>query len=108
MPRTYPSPPHLSGPEPEQVNDAFASNWTAPLGLLLGAVERELTTAVVQGQCRRCANPAAAAGAAPPNRISRGQRPGGHPPVRGAAPCHSAGRGRAWMLAANGMTSRPA
>ena len=32
MPRIYLSPPHMSGHELELVNDAFASNWIAPLG----------------------------------------------------------------------------
>jgi pyridoxal phosphate-dependent aminotransferase EpsN len=30
--RIYLSPPHMSGHELELVNDAFASNWIAPLG----------------------------------------------------------------------------
>jgi pyridoxal phosphate-dependent aminotransferase EpsN len=32
MPRIYLSPPHMSGFELELVNDAFATNWIAPLG----------------------------------------------------------------------------
>ena len=32
MTRMYLSPPHMSGHELELVNDAFASNWIAPLG----------------------------------------------------------------------------
>ena len=30
--RIYLSPPHMSGDEITRVNEAFASNWIAPLG----------------------------------------------------------------------------
>jgi len=46
MPRIYLSPPHMSGHERELVNDAFASNWIAPLGPHVDAFERELAAAV--------------------------------------------------------------
>ena len=46
MPRIYLSPPHMSGRELELVNDAFASNWIAPLGPHVDALERELAAAV--------------------------------------------------------------
>jgi dTDP-4-amino-4,6-dideoxygalactose transaminase len=46
MPRSYLSPPHLSGPEPEQVSDAFAPSWLAPLGPRADAFEREFAAEV--------------------------------------------------------------
>ena len=46
MPRIYLSPPHMSGHELELVNDAFASNWIAPLGPHVDAFEREFAAAV--------------------------------------------------------------
>ena len=46
MPRVYLSPPHMSGHELELVNDAFASNWIAPLGPHVDAFEREFAAAV--------------------------------------------------------------
>ena len=42
MTRMYLSPPHMSGHELELVNDAFASNWIAPLGPHVDAFEREM------------------------------------------------------------------
>jgi hypothetical protein len=41
LPRIYLSPPHMSGEELELVQDAFASNWIAPLGPHVDAFERE-------------------------------------------------------------------
>jgi len=37
------SPPHMSGKEQQYVNDAFASNWVAPLGPMVDAFEEELS-----------------------------------------------------------------
>lgn len=39
--RLYLSPPHMSGGEQEFVEDAFATNWIAPLGPHVDAFERE-------------------------------------------------------------------
>jgi len=36
------SPPHLSGRELELIQEAFASNWIAPLGPMVDAFEREM------------------------------------------------------------------
>ncbi len=41
MNRVYLSPPHLFGREKELVDDAFASNWVAPLGPHVDAFEAE-------------------------------------------------------------------
>jgi dTDP-4-amino-4,6-dideoxygalactose transaminase len=41
--RLYLSPPHLSGREAAFVNEAFASNWIAPLGPQVDAFEREFS-----------------------------------------------------------------
>lgn len=46
MSRLYLSPPHLSGRELELAQDAFASNWIAPLGPHVEAFEREFAAAV--------------------------------------------------------------
>lgn len=46
MARIYLSPPHLSGHELELVQDAFASNWIAPLGPHVDAFEREMAAQV--------------------------------------------------------------
>ena len=40
--RIYLSPPHMSGDEITRVNEAFASNWIAPLGPHVEAFEREI------------------------------------------------------------------
>jgi pyridoxal phosphate-dependent aminotransferase EpsN len=40
--RLYLSPPHMSGKELEFVNEAFASNWVAPIGPMVDAFEKEL------------------------------------------------------------------
>jgi dTDP-4-amino-4,6-dideoxygalactose transaminase len=45
-PRIYLSPPHLSGRELQLVQEAFASNWIAPLGPQVDAFEREFAEAV--------------------------------------------------------------
>jgi dTDP-4-amino-4,6-dideoxygalactose transaminase len=42
LPRIYLSPPHMSGEELQLVEDAFASNWIAPLGPHVNAFEREM------------------------------------------------------------------
>lgn len=42
MPRIYLSPPHMSGEELGLLEDAFASNWIAPLGPQVDAFEQEL------------------------------------------------------------------
>ena len=42
--RIYLSPPHLSGLEQQYVNDAFATNWIAPLGPHVDAFEAEFCT----------------------------------------------------------------
>ncbi len=47
--RIYLSSPHMSGQELEYVQDAFASNWIAPLGPHVDAFERELAAAVEAG-----------------------------------------------------------
>ena len=41
MQRIYLSPPHLSGLEQQYVDDAFATNWIAPLGPHVDAFEAE-------------------------------------------------------------------
>lgn len=46
MARIYLSPPHMSGRELELVQDAFASNWIAPLGPHVDAFEREFAAVV--------------------------------------------------------------
>jgi pyridoxal phosphate-dependent aminotransferase EpsN len=46
MDRIYLSPPHMGGAELGLVQDAFASNWIAPLGPNVDAFEREFGTAV--------------------------------------------------------------
>jgi dTDP-4-amino-4,6-dideoxygalactose transaminase len=42
LPRIYLSPPHMSGEELRFVNEAFASNWIAPLGPHVDGFEKEL------------------------------------------------------------------
>lgn len=49
MSRVYLSPPHLSGHERAFVEEAFASNWIAPLGPQVDAFERELAAACEVG-----------------------------------------------------------
>lgn len=44
--RIYLSPPHMSGEELGMVQDAFASNWIAPLGPHVEAFEKELAAYV--------------------------------------------------------------
>ncbi len=46
MARIYLSPPHLSGEERTLVEEAFTSNWVAPLGPHVDAFERELCARV--------------------------------------------------------------
>jgi len=41
-PRLYLSPPHLSGREQQIVSQAFASNWIAPVGPDIDALERQM------------------------------------------------------------------
>lgn len=45
-PRIYLSPPHMSGRELDLVEQAFASNWIAPLGPQVDAFEREFCRTV--------------------------------------------------------------
>ncbi len=45
-PRIYLSPPHMSGREQIYVNEAFATNWVAPVGPHVDAFEREFAAAV--------------------------------------------------------------
>lgn len=45
-PRIYLSPPHMSGSEFELLQEAFASNWIAPLGPQVDAFEREFAEVV--------------------------------------------------------------
>ena len=40
--RIYLSPPHMSGDEIARINEAFATNWIAPLGPHVEAFEREM------------------------------------------------------------------
>jgi pyridoxal phosphate-dependent aminotransferase EpsN len=49
MTRIYLSPPHLGTSELEFVQDAFASNWIAPLGPHVDAFEREVAAFVGTG-----------------------------------------------------------
>jgi len=51
MSRLYLSPPHLSGAELEQVQEAFASNWVAPLGPKVEAFERAFSEICGQAHC---------------------------------------------------------
>lgn len=44
--RIYLSSPHMSGKETEYVNEAFASNWIAPLGPQVDAFEQEFAVGV--------------------------------------------------------------
>lgn len=47
--RIFLSPPHMSGEEQKFIDEAFASNWIAPLGPNVDAFEQELATAVKIG-----------------------------------------------------------
>lgn len=49
QPRIYLSPPHMSGLEQEYVQDAFATNWIAPLGPHVDAFEQEFAALVGTG-----------------------------------------------------------
>jgi len=49
MKRVYLSSPHMSGRELELVREAFASNWIAPLGPMVDALEREVAAYVGVG-----------------------------------------------------------
>jgi len=44
--RIFLSPPHMSGQEQEFIDEAFASNWIAPLGPQVEAFEREFSQTV--------------------------------------------------------------
>lgn len=48
-PRIYLSPPHMGGQERGFLDEAFASNWIAPLGPQVDAFERELAERVGAG-----------------------------------------------------------
>jgi dTDP-4-amino-4,6-dideoxygalactose transaminase len=52
LPRIYLSPPHLGSEELRLVQEAFTSNWIAPLGPHVDAFEREFATAT---GCRHAA-----------------------------------------------------
>jgi pyridoxal phosphate-dependent aminotransferase EpsN len=45
-PRIYLSPPHMSGHELPYINEAFATNWVAPVGPHVDAFEREFAEMV--------------------------------------------------------------
>jgi dTDP-4-amino-4,6-dideoxygalactose transaminase len=49
--RIYLSPPHLGGAELGYVQDAFASNWIAPVGPYLDLFEKKLANYVGVGHC---------------------------------------------------------
>jgi len=42
LPRIYLSPPHLGNKEQQYVQEAFTTNWIAPLGPNVEAFEREM------------------------------------------------------------------
>ncbi|MGG3449096.1 DegT/DnrJ/EryC1/StrS family aminotransferase [Domibacillus aminovorans] len=44
QPRIYLSSPHMSGKEQSYINDAFETNWIAPLGPNVDGFEREIAT----------------------------------------------------------------
>ena len=46
LPRVFLSPPHMSGEERWYVDEAFATNWVAPVGPNIDAFERELAACV--------------------------------------------------------------
>jgi dTDP-4-amino-4,6-dideoxygalactose transaminase len=50
MSRIYLSPPHMSGREQQYVQEAFDSNWIAPLGPHVDAFEHEFAQTVGAGQ----------------------------------------------------------
>lgn len=60
MSRLYLSPPHLSGAELEQVQEAFASNWVAPLGPKVEALERAFSETCGLAHCAATASGTAA------------------------------------------------
>jgi dTDP-4-amino-4,6-dideoxygalactose transaminase len=49
FPRIYLSPPHMSGREMEFIQEAFESNWIAPLGPHVDAFEREFAQVISGG-----------------------------------------------------------
>lgn len=56
----YLSPPHMSGYEQQYVNEAFATNWIAPLGPNVDAFEREMAEYLnVAGTAAVCSGTAA-------------------------------------------------
>ena len=52
FPRIYLSPPHMSGREMEFIRDAFETNWIAPLGPHVDALEEEFVQAISQDGAR--------------------------------------------------------
>jgi pyridoxal phosphate-dependent aminotransferase EpsN len=44
--RIFLSPPHMSGEEQKYINEAFSSNWIAPLGPNVDAFEKEIASSV--------------------------------------------------------------
>ena len=59
-PRLFLSPPHMGGREPEFVQQAFASNYIAPLGPMVDAFEREFAAYVGLPHCLALASGTAA------------------------------------------------
>ncbi|NCD23695.1 MAG: DegT/DnrJ/EryC1/StrS aminotransferase family protein, partial [Spartobacteria bacterium] len=59
-PRLFLSPPHMGGHEPEFVQQAFASNYIAPLGPMVDAFEREFAAVVGLPHCLALASGTAA------------------------------------------------
>ena len=59
-PRLFLSPPHMGGREPEFVQQAFASNYIAPLGPMVDAFEQEFAAVVGLPHCLALASGTAA------------------------------------------------
>ena len=59
-PRLFLSPPHMGGREPEFVQQAFASNYIAPLGPMVDAFEKEFAAHVGIPHCLALASGTAA------------------------------------------------
>ena len=59
-PRLFLSPPHMGGREPEFVQQAFASNYIAPLGPMVDAFEREFAAYTGLPHCLALASGTAA------------------------------------------------
>ena len=59
-PRIYLSPPYMGGEEAALFNEAFASNWIAPLGPHVDAFEREFAHKIGVGHAAALASGTAA------------------------------------------------